>query len=87
MAARMDNLAAPGDLLHKAPRARSEAHLRHLLAEFLEHYHQERPHQGRDNVPLTCTTSPPVSEPLSPRQVGCRQRLGGLLNYYYREAG
>jgi putative transposase len=26
-----------------------EKHLRYLLTEFLEHYHAERPHQGREN--------------------------------------
>ena len=29
-----------------------EAHLRHMLNEYLEHYNLERPHQGVGNVPL-----------------------------------
>src|SRR5215475_10703006 len=29
-----------------------EGHLRHILAEYLEHYNQERPHQAMGNVPL-----------------------------------
>jgi len=64
-----------------------EAHLRHILTEFLEHYHEERPHQGRGNVPLTASAATPDAPPRSPRQVACRQRLGGLLRHYYRRAG
>jgi len=64
-----------------------EAHLRHILTEFLEHYHEERPHQGRDNVPLTASAATPDAPVPSPRQVACRKRLGGLLRHYYRRAG
>jgi putative transposase len=65
----------------------SEKHLRHLLSEFLIHYHEERPHQGLGNVPLSGT--PPSAEepailPLS--EVRCRERLGGLLKHYRRAA-
>lgn len=61
-----------------------EASLRHVLQEFVEHYHRERNHQGKGNALL---------DPDSPRQIGsrhgrieCRQRLGGLLRFYHREA-
>jgi putative transposase len=65
----------------------SEKHLRHLLSEFLAHYHEERPHQGLGNVPLG--GAPPSAEdrsmlPLS--EVHCRERLGGLLKHYRRAA-
>ena len=63
-----------------------EAHLRHLLAEFLEQYHQERRTEAEANVPLTGTTSPPANGALSPRQMACRKRLGGLLRHYHRRA-
>ncbi len=60
-----------------------ENSLWHVLNEYVDHYHQERNHQGKDNVLLF---------PL-PRLAGehdgriqCRERLGGLLKYYEREA-
>jgi hypothetical protein len=49
------------------------------LSDFLEHYHQERNHQGQDNLLLF-----PVSAPrtLGPQGVvRYRERLGGLLKY------
>jgi putative transposase len=65
----------------------SEKHLRHLLSEFLAHYHEERPHQGLGNVPLG-GVPPPVEEPavLPLSAVRCRERLGGLLKHYRRAA-
>jgi putative transposase len=58
-------------------------HLDHLLKEFLEHYHTERPHQGMDNAPLR-REAPPSCASTSP--VICRHRLGGLLRHYERKA-
>jgi hypothetical protein len=58
-----------------------EASLRRALAEFIDHYHAERNHQGKGNVLLF----PP--EKVCPQHRGnhvrCRERLGGLLKYYY----
>jgi transposase InsO family protein len=62
-----------------------EASLRRALREYLVHYHQERNHQGRGNIllfPSTTKRAAPVDEP----PVRCRERLGGLLKYYHREA-
>ena len=62
-----------------------EASLRRALREYLVHYHQERNHQGRGNIllfPSTTMRAAPVDEP----SVRCRERLGGLLKYYHREA-
>jgi transposase InsO family protein len=60
-----------------------EASLRHALTHYVEHFHHERNHQGKGNVLLF----PPVSQD-TVRQgpVQCRERLGGLLKYYEREA-
>jgi hypothetical protein len=55
-------------------------HLDHVAGEYLAYYHEERPHQGKGNVPLT---TPPAAEPAD-GEVGCRERLGGLLRHYYR---
>jgi transposase InsO family protein len=59
-----------------------ERHLRNALAEYTEHYHTERNHQGLDNqLVLKPRDGPRVSG-----DVECRERLGGLLQYYYRRA-
>jgi transposase InsO family protein len=58
-----------------------EASLRHAIRGFVTHYHFERNHQGLGN---------PLIDPLS--QIGtsdsvrCRERLGGMLNFYTRAA-
>ena len=59
-----------------------EKHLRTILAEFLAHYHLERNHQGLGNE-LLC---PLPTNSNSQGSIQCRERLGGILNYYYREA-
>ena len=61
-----------------------ETSLRRVVSEFLEHYHLERNHQGKNNLLLF-----PVSASREPNLRGairCRERLGGLLNYYTRAA-
>lgn len=60
-----------------------ERALFYALTEYGEHYHRERPHQGKGNVGLM-----PLSEPRMVREgpLRCRERLGGLLKYYEREA-
>lgn len=64
-----------------------EGHLRHVLKEYLEHYNSERPHQAKGNVPLPETdTEEPRILPFPSGGVRGRERLGGLLKHYYREA-
>jgi putative transposase len=63
-----------------------EKHLRHLVKEFLVHYHDERPHQGRGNVPLCVANADGTSAVPFGGKVECRERLGGLLKHYYRAA-
>ena len=61
-----------------------EASLRRVFKEYLVHFHQERNHQGKDNVLLfPCN---PQSASSSKRSIRCRERLGGLIKYYHREA-
>ena len=59
-----------------------EGSLRRAVREFVEHYHHERNHQGLDNRLI----HPPPTAPPPRGPVQCRQRLGGMLNYYYRAA-
>ena len=59
-----------------------EASLRRALIEYVVHYHAERNHQGvgdRLLEPLATVSS--TDEPIQ-----CRERLGGMLNFYNREA-
>jgi hypothetical protein len=60
-----------------------ETSLRHALHEYVEHYHHERNHQGKDNVLLFPASSHDIVR-AGPLQ--CRERLGGLLKYYECEA-
>jgi hypothetical protein len=56
-----------------------EASLRHALYEYVEHYHHERNHQGKDNVLLFPTSS---QDTVRAGPLQCHERLGGLLKYY-----
>jgi len=60
-----------------------EAALSRTLHEYVEHYHYERNHQGKGNIRLFPAVSR-GTEHAGPIQ--CRERLGGLLKYYEREA-
>jgi putative transposase len=58
-----------------------ERHLRKTLHEFATHYHRERNHQGLANEL--------IERPAAQRPRGVihrRQRVGGILSYYYRSA-
>ena len=61
-----------------------QRHLEHVLGEFIEHYHEQRPHQGLEQ------RVPRPREPMGAIAEGGpvlrRDRLGGLLHEYFREA-
>ena len=59
-----------------------EPHLRKAVHEYVSHYHSESNHQGLDNQLIES----PSGEPLIKGSVKRRERLGGMLNYYFREA-
>jgi putative transposase len=61
-----------------------EGSLRRALRHYQAHYHEERNHQGKDNVLLFPLPTQAVSGEQG--KVRCRERLGGLLKYYKREA-
>jgi transposase InsO family protein len=57
-------------------------HLRRAVAQFVEHYHFERNHQGLDNNLIV-----PQAQPVNDNApIVCRERLGGLLKHYVRAA-
>jgi transposase InsO family protein len=58
-----------------------EQHLRAAIRAFVDHYHEERPHQGLDNELIA-----PKTTSLGAGPVRCRERFGGVLKFYYREA-
>jgi len=60
-----------------------ERSLHHALSEYIGHYRTERPHQGKGNVILFPSAN---GEPVVDSAIACRERLGGLLNYYHRKA-
>ena len=58
-----------------------ERHFRRAVAEYVEHYHGERNHQGLDNRLIAGTATTEAAG-----RVRRRARLGGLLNFYERAA-
>ncbi len=61
-----------------------EKSLRRALHDYLVHYHAERNHQGKGNVLLFPTAKQAKNR--VDGSVQCKERLGGLLKYYRREA-
>jgi hypothetical protein len=57
------------------------AHLCKIVSEYVEHHHRERNHQGLGNQLIARS-----ARMTSAGGVKCRQRLGGTLEYYHREA-
>jgi putative transposase len=68
-------------------------HFDHLVAEWLEHYHEERPHQAKENKVLVLPKGGRTNRvegrqrhKQQPPAIDCRERLGGLVKHYYRRA-
>ena len=59
-----------------------EKSLRRAVTAILEHYHSERNHQGLDNQLI----EPGDAVGQGAGKIECRERLGGLLKYYHRDA-
>ena len=57
--------------------------LRQVFNEYDTHYHQERNHQGKGNALLMPLAS---KESVGIQSIRTRERLGGLLKFYSREA-
>jgi hypothetical protein len=56
-----------------------ECSLRRVLAQYVTHYHEERNHQGKNNLLLFPA---PATQCRRGTKIFCKQRLGGLLRYY-----
>ena len=59
-----------------------EKSLRRAVTEYLCHYHTERNHQGLGNELI----EPGEEVGAVAGKIECRERLGGMLRYYYRDA-
>lgn len=58
-----------------------EGHLRRVVREYAKHYQHERNHQGIENELIE------RREPANSNgQISRRERIGGMLKYYFREA-
>jgi transposase InsO family protein len=57
-----------------------ERHLRRAIANYVDHYHVERCHQGIGNRPIEGVPK------LASGPVARHERLGGILSHYYRRA-
>lgn len=60
-----------------------ERSLRHMLKQYVAHFHHERNHQGKENLLLFSRESQTNT---ADGVIRCRERLGGLLKFYYRKA-
>jgi hypothetical protein len=60
-----------------------ERHLRYVIKEYIAHYLEERFHQGLDGELIRARNADGDAD-VGP--IRCRQRLGGMLNYYHRAA-
>jgi hypothetical protein len=64
-------------------------HMDHIVAEAVDHYHMERPHQAKNNELLIAVNTHVEggSETDDKNvEVACRERLGGLLKHYHLKA-
>ena len=59
-----------------------EMHLRRAVEEYLVYYHRERNHQGLAGKII----DPEGEANQNQGEIRRRERLGGMLNYYYRDA-
>lgn len=59
--------------------------MRYVINEYMTHYMRERFHQGLGGK-LVDEKSPTANDNNASATVTCRSRLGGLLNYYERDA-
>ena len=57
-----------------------EESFRRAVSSYVEHYHEERPHQSLDNAPTHGIEQPASGKVIS------RERLGGILEHYQRAA-
>jgi transposase InsO family protein len=63
-----------------------ERHLRTTLGEYVIHYNDHRPHQGRQQLPPAADTPPPPITDLAATRIRRRTILNGLIGEYSQAA-
>ncbi len=63
-----------------------EKNLRRFLKQYSEHYHFERNHQGIGNEIIESDNEVLLHSKKGEGEILKKERIGGLLNYYYRKA-
>jgi len=63
-----------------------ERFLRHVIKEYLAHYHSERNHQGDDIGNALLFPDDRIEEADPDGDIVTDERLGGLLKFYHRDA-
>jgi hypothetical protein len=61
-------------------------HLLAILEEYVRHYNQHRPHQGREQRPPALETSPAPVTDLTAVRIRRRRVLNGMINEYSQAA-
>jgi putative transposase len=62
-------------------------HLRHILADYIDHYNHHRPHRTLNQTPPDGRADwPPAIDPADTARVIRRDRLGGLIHEYAQVA-
>jgi putative transposase len=61
-------------------------HLMAALGEYVAHYNEHRPHQGRGQCPSTADELPTPVTDLTAARIRRREILNGLLNEYSQAA-
>ena len=64
----------------------SERHLDSINRSLANWYNTERPHSARDHLPPSWDLPPEPNNRVSPNEIVCTTRLGGLLKSYARRA-
>lgn len=62
------------------------SHMDHLVAEAVEYYHEERPHQSMNNDTLIARKQQAIEDDIDTDKIQCKERLGGILKHYSRAA-
>jgi len=62
-----------------------ENNLRRIMKEYTEHYHYERNHQGIGNQIIESENEILQHSKKGRGEILCKERVGGLLKYYYRK--